>query len=67
MQRIKMEESGIDDDKLEQATTVMKKYFMIFLVLGVIFGTLVWGCIASLIGAAVAKKKKINPLDQMPG
>jgi hypothetical protein len=34
MQRIKMEESGIDDDKLEQATTVMKKYFMIFLVLG---------------------------------
>jgi hypothetical protein len=45
----------------------MKKYFMIFLVLGVIFGTLVWGCIASLIGAAVAKKKKINPLDQMPG
>src|SRR6186713_792533 len=62
MQRIKMEESGIDDDKLEQATTVMKKYFMIFLVLGVIFGTLVWGCIASLIGAAVAKKKKINPL-----
>jgi hypothetical protein len=66
MQRIKMEESGIDDDKLEQATTMMKKYFMIFLVLGVIFGTLVWGCIASLIGAAVAKKKKINPLDQMP-
>ena len=66
MQRIKMEESGIDDDKLEQATTVMKKYFMIFLVLGVIFGTLVWGCIASLIGAAVAKKKKNNALDQFP-
>jgi len=67
MQQAKMEESGIDDDKLEQAMTMMKKYFMIFLVLGVIFGTLLWGCIASLIGAAVAKKKKINPLDQMPG
>jgi len=67
MQRTKMEESGMDDDKLDQAMTMMKKYFMIFLVLGVIFGTLIWGCIGSLIGAAVAKKKKINPLDQMPG
>jgi ammonia channel protein AmtB len=67
MQRTKMEQSGIDDDKLEQAMTMMKKYFMIFLVLGVIFGTLIWGCIASLIGAAVAKKKKVNPLDQIPG
>jgi hypothetical protein len=67
MQQAKMEESGIDDSKLEQATTMMKKYFMIFLVIGVIFGTLIWGCIASLIGAAVAKKKKNNPLDQMLG
>ena len=67
MQQAQMEKQGLDDDKLEQATTMMKKYFMIFLVLGVIFGTLIWGSIASLIGAAVAKKKKINPLDQMPG
>lgn len=67
MQQKKMEESGVDGDKLEQATTMMKKYFMIFLVIGVIFGTLIWGCIGSLIGAAVAKKKKMNPLDQMPG
>ena len=67
MQQAQMEKQGLDDDKLEQGMTMMKKYFMIFLVLGVIFGTLIWGCIASLIGAAVAKKKKINPLDQMPG
>jgi len=67
MQRTKMEESGIDDDKLDQAMTMMKKYFMLFLVLGVIFGTLIWGCIASLIGAAVAKKKPINPLTQQGG
>ena len=67
MQQAQMEKSGIDDDKLEQGMTMMKKYFMIFLVIGVIFGTLIWGCIASLIGAAVAKKKKFNPLDQMPG
>jgi len=66
MQQAQMEKKGIDDDKLEQAMTMMKKYFMIFLVLGVIFGTLIWGSIASLIGAAVAKKKKYNPLDQLP-
>ena len=67
MQQAQMEKQGLDDDKLEQGMTMMKKYFMIFLVIGVIFGTLIWGCIASLIGAAVAKKKKFNPLDQMPG
>jgi len=67
MQQAQMEKSGIEDDKLEQAMTMMKKYFMIFLVIGVIFGTLIWGCIASLIGAAVAKKKKFNPIDQIPG
>ena len=67
MQQAQMEKQGLDDDKLEQATTMMKKYFMIFLVIGVIFGTLVLGSISSLIGAAVAKKKKFNPLDQIPG
>ena len=67
MQQAQLEKQGLDDDKLEQGMEMMKKYFMIFLVLGVIFGTLIWGCIASLIGAAVAKKKKFNPLDQMPG
>jgi len=67
MQQAQMEKSELDDDKLEQGMTMMKKYFMIFLVIGVIFGTLIWGAIASLIGAAVAKKKKFNPLDQMPG
>jgi hypothetical protein len=67
MQRAKMEESGMDDDKLEQATSMMQKYFTLFLILGVIFGTLIWGCIASLIGAAVAKKKPLNPLTQQGG
>jgi len=67
MQRTKMEESGLDDDKLEQAMTMMKKYFMVFTLGATIFGTLIWGCISSLIGAAVAKKKKFNPLDQIPG
>jgi hypothetical protein len=66
MQQQKMEEKGIADEQIETAMNMMKKYFTVFLILGVIFGNLIFGCIASLIGAAVAKKNKINPLDQLP-
>ena len=67
LQRTKMEESGIDDDKVDQAMTMMKKYFTVITIGATIFGTLIWGAISSLIGAAIAKKKKFNPLDQIPG
>lgn len=66
MQRIKMEEQGMDEDKIEMGINFAKKYFMIFMTLGVIFGTMIFGCIASLIGAAIAKKKPMNPMNQ-PG
>ncbi|HJS53942.1 MAG TPA: DUF4199 domain-containing protein [Chitinophagaceae bacterium] len=64
MQLSQMEERGMPDEQIETTTNMMKKNFMLFLVLGVIFGTMVFGCIASLIGAAVAKKKPVNPLNQ---
>ena len=67
MQAAQMEKQGVDSDKMEQATNAMKNFFWPITIGVTIFGTLIWGCIASLIGAAVAKKKKINPLDQMPG
>ena len=67
MQATQMEKRGLDDDKMEQATNAMKNFFWPITIGVTIFGTLIWGSIASLIGAAVAKKKKINPLDQMPG
>jgi hypothetical protein len=67
MQAAQMEKQGLDDDKIEQATKVMKNFFWPLTIGVTIIGTLIWGCIASLIGAAVAKKKKFNPLDQMPG
>jgi hypothetical protein len=38
---------------------------MIIVITTILFGTLIVGAIASLIGAAVAKKKPVNPLDQM--
>ena len=67
MQATQMEKRGLDDDKMEQATNAMKNFFWPITIGVTIFGTLIWGSIASLIGAAVAKKKKFNPLDQMPG
>ena len=67
MQAAQMEKRGLDDDKMEQATNAMKNFFWPITIGVTIFGTLIWGSISSLIGAAVAKKKKFNPLDQMPG
>jgi hypothetical protein len=64
MQQSKMEEQGLPDDQIEQGMNMMKKFFTLFLILGVIFGNLIFGCVASLIGAAIAKKNKINPIDQ---
>ena len=67
MQIAAMEKQGLDSDKIEQASGMMKKFFWPFTIGFTIFGTLIWGAISSLIGAAVAKKKKFNPLDQTPG
>ena len=64
MQRLKMEEKGVAEDQIETAMKFTKKYFTAFMIFGVLIGTLIFGCIASLIGAAVAKKKPINPLNQ---
>ena len=63
-QQAKMEEQGLDSDKIDTALTMMKKYFTVFAIGGAIFGTIIWGCIASLIGAAIAKKKPVNPIQQ---
>ena len=66
MQAEALEKQDMDSDKMEQALTMMKKFFWPFLILGIIFGNMIFGCIASLIGAAVARKNKVNPLDQFP-
>jgi hypothetical protein len=61
-----MEERGnMSDEQIEQALGFTRKYFMAFAIFGTLIGTVVFGCIASLIGAAFAKKKPVNPLDQM--
>jgi len=64
--RQQMEDSGkLTDSEIEQRLEVGKKFFTVIVIGTVLFGTLIVGAIASLIGAAVAKKKPVNPLDQM--
>ena len=66
MQQAEMEKRDMPEEQMETAMNMMKKYFMLFMVLGVIFGNLIIGCIASLLGAAFSKKNRVNPLDQLP-
>ena len=67
MQEAEMEKQGLDSDKIETGMNFMKKNFMWIMVIFLIFGNLIIGCIASLIGGAVAKKKPVNPLTQQGG
>lgn len=66
MARQQMEESGkLTDSEIDQRLGFTRKFFMIIVITTILFGTLIVGAIAALIGAAVAKKKPVNPLDQM--
>jgi hypothetical protein len=59
------ERDNMSSDQLESALAMTKKFFLVFAIFGAMIGTLVFGLIASLIGAAVAKKKPFNPLNEM--
>jgi len=66
MARQSMEDRGnLSESQIEQGMEFTRKFFTLFAILGTLFVTLIFGVIASLIGAAVAKKKPVNPLDQM--
>ena len=65
--REKMEAQGkMSGDQIDQALEMVKKFFWPITIGTILLFTLIFGCIASLIGAAVAKKKPVNPLDQLP-
>jgi len=64
--RERMEERGnLSDAQIEQGIEFTKKFFFPFVIAAILFGTIIFGTIASLLGAAIAKKKPVNPLDQM--
>ncbi|HEY7161147.1 MAG TPA: DUF4199 domain-containing protein [Acidobacteriota bacterium] len=66
MARQNMEDQGkMTDSQIDQAIEATKKFFLVIVIGTILFGTLLVGAIASLVGAGVAKKKPVNPLDQM--
>ena len=61
----RMEERNTPDDQIEKGIEMWQKMFWVFTIGGIILVYAIVGAIGSLIGAAVTKKKPVNPLDQM--
>ncbi len=67
--RIKMhEKNNLTDDQMSQGLEFTRKFFMVFLIGGTLVGYLLFGAIASLIGAAVTKRQPdvtVNDINQI--
>jgi len=63
--RRQMESKGaLSEDQIDQALSITKTMFLPITLLSAVFGTLIVGVIASLLGGAFAKKKPASPFDQ---
>ena len=54
----------LTDTEIDNAVEMTKKFFMVGLIGAIIVGTLIAGCIASLLGAAFAKKNPPSPFNK---
>ena len=57
-----MVKKNLSDEQIDKAMEMTKKSFSLFMIAGVIFGTMFWGALFSLLGAAFAKKKGNSPV-----
>src|ERR1035437_407380 len=51
-----MTTKNLSEEQIEKAIDITRKFFMVFLIGGALLGYLLFGAIASLIGAAITKK-----------
>lgn len=59
------EKNNLTPEQIEQSLAMVKKFFIPFAIGGALFIYLILGLIASLIGAAIAKKNpEVSPFDQ---
>ena len=54
--RKSMTTKNLSEEQIDKAIDITKKFFMVFLIGGALLGYLLFGAIASLIGAAITKK-----------
>jgi NADH:ubiquinone oxidoreductase subunit 6 (subunit J) len=59
------EQNKLSDDEIDKAIVMVKKFFWVFTIGGILLSYAIIGAIGSLIGAAVTKRKPYNPLDQL--
>jgi len=62
--RAQLESQGQSDEQIDKILNMTKKNFVLFAVAGQLLSTIIIGAIASLIGAAVAKKNPQGPFVQ---
>lgn len=61
--RKRMEQKGnLPQETINQGLEITKKFFMVFIIAGTLIGYLIFGAIASLIGAGITKKNP-RPLE----
>ena len=63
--RQRMEDRNTPEDQIDKGIEMWQKMFWVLTIGGIILVYAIVGAIGSLIGAAVTKKKPVNPLDQM--
>lgn len=61
---INMAKQNMSDEQMDTALSMTRKFFIPFAIGGALLMYLIMGVIASLIGAAVAKKNPTGPFDQ---
>jgi Protein of unknown function (DUF4199) len=66
MARQKMEDKGTyTQDQIDQGLETFRKMFWVITIGGIMLFYAIVGAIGSLLGAAITKKKPINPMDQL--
>ena len=63
--RQRMEEKNTPEEQIEKGLALWRKMFWVFTIGGMLLVYAIVGAIGSLIGAAITKKKPINPIDQL--
>ncbi len=52
------------DEQIEQGIEMVRKFFWVAVIGTSMLGLIIVGCIGSLLGAAITKKRPHNPLEQ---